>query len=532
MPIQVEEDNYANWICKFVDEWPTEGREYRLVNVTLPDSNPNDDSGEYKFTHADQEDGVVELSLDETKSISYTVLEDLYINIKWNDYSVPADIRPVVGENQSDLDWLNQHLILYCNGQQIPWPSNATVNSDTTSVVVNDLPAVDDKGNALQYYIGHNVYFQLPDSKYGQYVHQVQNTGNYSSETEYVYTGGTLVNTIKDSIDFIFNKVWYDSAKDPSERPEVTFRIYRFAVDTEGADYSNFAPVKGRDFMIYDPSGHSTPVGEAQELVYKVGQLSALDRYDEYGHEYVYYLTEHMSNAGDYVSYVVGNPEGIPDSAQQYVHNGATLVNALKNDLKISAPKTFHAAAVQGMTGAVEFGVQRRAAGSNDAWEPVTVSSGDEALDLTKTVGGFTAEKMTQTVTFEGLEKYDKDGNAYEFRIYEKAVTVNGHTAQVPSREDVENKNDTYQVGEYTFRVIYNDDGSIENRLVGETEIRSRKNWDPNMPADGVGTVKMVVTRTSDNPLKPGRETFTVTSDYIDKEMQDPTAGYVVACCR
>ncbi|MEG1516682.1 MAG: Cna B-type domain-containing protein, partial [Clostridia bacterium] len=166
------------------------------------------------------------------------------------------------------------------------------------AISVDNLPAYDANGFPYTYYIEQKTDLTPTDATLGTYALTIENTGDHAGTTDKAYNGGTLINTITDTIGFTFDKVWKDGATAAAARPNVTFYLYRYPDDgTHG--FTSASPVRGMDSMEITQN-----VGGS--ITYTVDGKTKLPRYNELGQKYVYFLTERMTgNTADYISKIL-----------------------------------------------------------------------------------------------------------------------------------------------------------------------------------------------------------------------------------
>ncbi|MGI5977773.1 MAG: Cna B-type domain-containing protein [Candidatus Limivicinus sp.] len=533
--VEIEGDSANYWNCRVTDAWPKQGRQYRVASAC-----PNG----YIYSEPAPAENVTPipepnpLAPGDIPTVGFTALHDLEFYIDWKDISA-KDSRPenLSPENLSLKRFFELFDLQCVTSASVPTGIGVeNTGSQLWKITLKDLVAFDAKGLQNVYSVGLKDELRPKEPAPGQpaaghYVTSISNTGNYLGQEKRIFNDGVLTVRIEDTVKFNFTKIWKDKYTEDTDKMEnrpnqVTFRLYRYA---EGAgSIADRSPVQGMDKMALPEEKRIVPSGKPSDITYTVGENSLLPRYDEEGREYVYYLTEKMSGNTDYKP-CIGNtalniPEGIPEgNEEKFVFNGGTITNMPVAETKTSATKVFKSMALQGMKAEVTFTLQCFSHDKNKFIDCL-----DENSEVkTKTVSGFTAETMGQKVEFGDLPKYDKSGLLNKYRIVESKVAIDGKAAEsVPTPEDIRDGEDTYKVGEHEFRLSYEKDGSIVNRLIGETEIRIRKNWNPE-PTEEASTEFTISCLNS----RPGgkKEYVALKKENLDEKLQDPTDGYGTA---
>ena len=408
-------------------------------------------------------------------NIFYTSEVIFEVQVQWFDDNDKNQVRP-------GMDQWKETLTIWQIGKDgSPVPVDVSVyNPDITveehqgdssqwDLTISGLPEYDENGYPYTYYVvqgeitpgeDNELLNQVEDLSYGS---EYDNTGNFATNTDGCCPGGTIINSIQGTLTFSMTKEWTDGNTDPADRPDTTLTLWRYV---KGENYLAAVPVELAAGLNIDKT----------QSPYVIEITDDLPLFDGDGHEYIYFIKEDMDDAGDY-SKDVGNqsPFNLEDGANWLVFNEGILNNKLSTETQISGNKTWKAKSVQSMKAEVTFELQRREAGSSDDWSTVEE----------KTVDGFRAEVTSQDFTF-AVDKYDDDGILYEYRIVETGVSISyqgepSETVVFPE-SSYEEEPYRYQVGEYEFERITEEDGTIVNKLVGETAIEIDKFWDPYDP--------------------------------------------------
>ena len=422
---------------------------------------------------------------------------------QWRDYSLPdpdnnyLTVKQWVAllklcSNQSTAENGETGIDLVCD-TNISVVGNDPTGIDNWKVTITGLPGYSGVDREITYYVteDNRDYNNNGD----HYELTIYNYGNHATKSEGIYSGGRSISTLEGTTAFSFTKNWNDDGGDASERPDVTFYLYRFPINN--GSFVDSAPVVGMDYMELsrDASG---------VITYTVGGNSTLPKYDENGALYVYYVLERMSS-GSYVAVVdntsaddfwnalgkmqahedttVETPDGFKstyvDALKRYVLDGGTIRNVRQESITVDYTKRWVSKATQGFQGSVTVQLERRVKGAV-TWEPVPDNNGNP---VTQTISGFKAELMTRSSAFTGLPKFDVNGQEYEYRVREIGVWANDNPGVI-------NEDGTYfTVGDYEFTIDHNDEtNTITNKLVGETEFQIKKQWMP-APEGGEGSI-------------------------------------------
>ncbi|MEA4997949.1 MAG: Cna B-type domain-containing protein [Candidatus Limiplasma sp.] len=399
------------------------------------------------------------LTAQSSPNIVNTLKTSLTAYVQWQDASTAAETRPN-STTFSALLTLAQHARRA--GAPIVALSGPAIALDSTAnpwvLHVADLPAYDPDGYPYDYMFSQ-AHVDAANQGYGTYVNTVRNVGVYNGQIAagIAYQGGTLINTITDSIGFRFTKQWLDGSA--ATRPQVRFYLYRFPKNT-GLGYNTLSPVTGHDNVTL------TATGDTQVVEYAAD--GTLPRYDLYGNEYVYYLRETMTNQGDYQIKIQNTDPSVKD----FILPNAVVTNVREATISIPYSKFWRAKAVQSMNGGIAVALSRK-----------LVTDGDEAwADIaTQTLTGFRTETMTLSSAFAGMDKYDPNGVAYAYRVREIGATLNAVDGIVPTDNVTDN---AFSENGYAFQVLQPTDGNnlIINALVGTTSLRVIKTWSPALP--------------------------------------------------
>ena len=187
---------------------------------------------------------------------------------------------------------------------------------------------------------------------------------NYTNITEYVFSGGTVTNTLNASTQLVFEHAWKDdnAAAEDREGKSVIY-LYRTAEDEEHNVILNDSPVSGYN-SINTPDanggdeGDLAPENPDYYRFYYNGTFTDKDGnvfttneapvFDPNGARYVYYIRE-VANSG-YQTEIIsqGNLyDGIQITGDQYILNGGTYISRLEDSTIITAAKEFRISSIQ-----------------------------------------------------------------------------------------------------------------------------------------------------------------------------------------
>ena len=426
--------------------------------------------------------------------------------------------------NEQELAHFKEGLVLKAmtsSGNALP-VENAQMeiedlDTDTWTLKIKGLPALDNKGNPVTYYLEHNhkdglsvnnvpvikdaVSPEVGANPGGEYRTSVVNQGvDTGVDTDKLYTGAVLNNLLEKNMWATFYTKWEDEGADKANRPKPTVYLYRVAESgtDQTVDFGQLHPVAGYD-------NAPVPTDEDEAIIrfgYKDGTEGELPLYNANGQRYIYYAIVNIPGAGDYVQLIKNTTGNYSDQAMQeadkegYLLCMGTLTLRRQAKVSLTASKTFVAASMQDIHNmenvSVTLMLQKSENGSTD-WENVI---DDEGALVTRMLKGFRGEQLSIT-SEEPYEapKYNEKGAEIKYRWVETSMTMNDQSSNVEKAGDYfadesiqtpAGKDGTISpVGPGAggvnsaahFRVIYNEDGSVTNRLMGNTEMIVTKTW-------------------------------------------------------
>lgn len=266
----------------------------------------------------------------------------------------------------------------------------------------------------------------------------------------------------------------------------------------QAVDFGQLHPVAG-----YDNASVPTDIDEAIiRFGYEDGTEGKLPLYNANGQRYIYYAIVNIPGAGDYVQLIKNTTGNYSDQAMQeadkegYLLCMGTLTLRRQAKVSLTASKTFVAASMQDIHNiknvSVTLMLQKSEKGGTD-WENVT---DDKGVPVTRKLKGFRGEQLsiTSKKPYEA-PKYNEKGAEIKYRWVETSMTMDEQSSKVEKAgdyfadESIQTPADAdgtiNQVGPGAggvnstahFRVIYNEDGSVTNRLMGNTEMIVTKTW-------------------------------------------------------
>lgn len=341
----------------------------------------------------------------------------------------------------------------------------------SNATITGRLPSYNQDGYPIVYRIEYTG--EQSGSDYYQVSYDNSESPSHGSAVDAAYENGTMILRHAGTTTYSATKEWLDN--DSSQRPEVTYTLWRYATDQSYATAAQVSlsslddqasPVVPSNAAQYVQV--TIPAGFNQDSVNLYGLLKAkygnaidsLPKYDPDGYPYIYALREEPVSGYEQVFGSVDEEGNVNDTepnyqdsegktitvedydrnnADRFIYNNGTISNRITGTTQVSMTKTWKIAAFQDSLKDVqcEFTAQSRPKGSNDdtAWEDVTASSGKQTLN------GWNAETLTKTIS-ETFPKYDSWGNELEYRWIESNVTLEGQDTHF-------NKN----TGEFTIDV-------------------------------------------------------------------------------
>lgn len=337
---------------------------------------------------------------------------------------------------------------------------------------------------------GKIVLDTLEEGDYFAISYDNTNVPNFGSVTDKVHNGGTLIFTLTGRKDYQATKVWLDDGapQTVAQRPTGEFQLWRYR---RGESYVTASPVWGTDGKIVtvplDTQHNSQTISFAD-----------LEKYDREGFEYFYVLREYLETttqtgeSAEQYEQVFGrvSEDGVvTDRIDQngelvdttdarpardtHLYNGGVLSNRIEANVSVPVQKTWNAAAFQSAFDGVriELTLQRRVAGSNDAWENTSIM---------ETMDHFYAENLSRSVE-RNAPLYDALGRKLEYRWVESGV-YQGESANLLTPDETGGVFTLKQDGrdvQYRSISVWEQDGStqITNSIANTIVYDVQKVW-------------------------------------------------------
>lgn len=264
-----------------------------------------------------------------------------------------------------------------------------TLSDSTWSHTFTNLPKYDANG-ALYYYYALELNGTTPILQNGSIT--IDETSYEVSYDWTKETRTTVTNTTATSL--TGTKTWVDNDNAYHTRPGSLTLILERKTDTE----SNWTNVSD----IYSPTWTDSDTGDTNIWTYTYAGLPSCDAN---GAEYTYRVREDVPDGYDLRDEVTsGQGDVKPDVSGNY-----NFINVLTGTVTISGQKIWNG----GVGTEPTLTLERRLSGSTDetAWTEVTVT-GQPTWDK--------SQGNTWTYTYTGLDKYNKNGVLYEYRVREK----------------------------------------------------------------------------------------------------------------
>lgn len=425
-----------------------------------------------------------------------------------------------------------------------------TPNATGYDVKITGIPWCDDGKKEIIYAMKCNVDKIQEGSDYYVPHYDNMNSPNFGTNTSECHDGGSLVLTLNGKAEYTGTKIWLDEG-DKTKRPDATWELWRYSQKPDGSgSYKTASPVqndKGENVQWDLDKAKDT---ETIESVSDANLANGLPKYDTDGFLYVYFTRETLTKvtdgntyekvfgkvkdtSGDIGDIVEGSdklPSGITrDSSDASLYNEGTLSNRITENKTITQKKTWKASAHQNELGdvRVELTLYSREKDPQGTWTEVQ----ENGKAVTRELDGFMAEIMTKEIEYN-CPVYNKLGKELEYQWKETAVYEGVGSTENLLKED-DKGNLTFQLshnkpggvdpadGKEWYKSTIEADGTIVNRLVGETEYYVDKLWaqldgngDPIKDADG----KVVYGKTA-----PAGESITVKLLQDNKEIKDIT---------
>ena len=371
------------------------------------------------------------------------------------------------------------------------------ISDDLGTVTLKGLPAFNNAGEPMNYYlVGTGMTAANTDAVPGnRYQASFRNYDDNAQRSEGVFNGGTLTETLTNSVMFSVTKIWADG-RTPENRPATRFNIWRV---TENYDENGHLTVDTAfSYPVPDTvRSYSVPT-EDTNVFYFERNLSGVSRlqfpmYDSEGRRYIYYGRE-AGVPSSYTVIVDNDSANVTDAVRsafgtslnrRYFLNGGTIVNTIGEYTDLDLTKSFKALSIQNLIAVntpmtASFLLQIK--DENGDWVTAdvvrdqveitaqygVVSTVGADNSLTVTLTSFSAENLTQECTCIRAAKFTDDYEIREFRWLETGVSVNGVSATYDPANWVE---DMFGGMTYSGDIVVND-GQLST-VLGDDIIRT-----------------------------------------------------------
>lgn len=362
---------------------------------------------------------ILQESVDDAGKQVFTFIEktDYHASVVWNDESAQGT-RP-------DVEAFRNTLIFYRragNGELQPVEGDFTIEPSVSSenvweIYTDGLPRYDENNNEYDYVIIQNPEMPIKNGDDIYKTYYDNGSGSYGNDIEYCHDGGKITEVLKSDTEFSAEKRWYDDGT-LSERPNSVVTLWRYVKDDTITGIDD-AYEKGKVAQVVFQTANSGSSDDDKILSYDIGNVDTgidfienvadlpdgykLQKYDDSGREYVYFVRETLSgeNADNYAIKYQDMGGG------EYVYGAPTdgvIRNVRREKAAISVEKIWK--------------------------DPTGFSNIDGAkiqLEITDADG-------------KPLEVYSSEDRSYEILSGDEkntAQTIEGFTATIPSAETI-----------------------------------------------------------------------------------------------
>lgn len=383
----------------------------------------------------------------------YTAEAAFSAEVNWLDNNNKYQSRPTLSVANFEL---------YSNGTKSLVTLSEHLKIEGTTLSLSGLPAFDADGAGYLYSLKLSGKLDSLDQDETIYYNPgYSNVENMALDTERLYNGGELSLLLTASYTFNAKKVWLDDGT-VSNRQDGTLTIQRYV---DGETYLNAYPIPNYDSTI--KLSTLTPTDGTREYAITFGGTESvpLDRYDEVGRKYIYFVAERLESSSSKDSYQRSfanvAPYNTVSGSNSYLFEGGTVTNLRVGNVNLDVEITWNTAAQQSVTSKVVLRPQRKL-------KTATEWTNMEAV----TVGDFYAEQLTLTKSFS-WDKYDENGIELEYRVVETNAEVNG------DKQDV--VNGAFRANGFSYKVttssVSNGKMTILHELVGNHTLVIKKVW-------------------------------------------------------
>lgn len=226
----------------------------------------------------------------------------------------------------------------------------------------------------------------------------------------------TCLCKLKSKIDFVVYQQWKDEAIGNNTRPDIYLSLYRYVNNTAGPAAPT--PIDEYANQVWEETGKDN------DYNWKI-TFKNLDKYDAYGNEYVYYVTEKLNNADKESSesntgfkYITSYENKDPYSTTtDKVYANGKIVNLLNDTIEIKGEKIWKNIAgfeLKDLPVPI-VSLYREEAGTSD---------NEQLINTIELKDGATQYTFDKDKDNNPLQKYDNRGRAYTYYLQENQKNI------------------------------------------------------------------------------------------------------------
>lgn len=441
-------------------------------------------------------------------TVKYLYSEPFTATVQWYDAGVGSGggsgVRLTTGKLAGEFEITDEQ------GEKVLQDESASskviwtkTDGDEWKFKVGPLPMYDELGGEKSYKLVLKDGVIMADDGSHEYSVDYSN-GKKTTAHDYCLSDGKIILVINRSLDsFGITKTWADS-NDYERRKEtvesgVRFLLWRYPKTKQ--DGTAGTPADGA--AVFNPETHAqysytlnmsdTDVAESGNVKdsipitledFGINNEHPIDMFDQYGHQYVYYVTEVITKSG-YKTVYKNAKDGDFKQYTERVMNGGTMTNVRQEKMKMEGIVKWNVPSVNDYTKTtVTIELQKYEGGS---WNTLP-TDGDKVY--TKTLSGFTVTNPKRSYIFPEVERYDENGKEINYRVVQTTVSYpeqNRNLSYVDldplSPSNKEFISEAFAINEKAYQAKVAptpdkvDSYTIENRLAGAMELVLTKNW-------------------------------------------------------
>lgn len=389
--------------------------------------------------------------------------------------------------------------------------TQAEDGSNRWDISITGLPMYTTDGRILHYCYKIDADNNTIPSKGGAENYRIQySNGTSNADASRAYSGATIYLSInKANPAYTFNVTWKDDQynnTDNSARTKagegINFYLWRSVESQTDAGMEISSPVSdsnGNQYRI--PLKEIEGYTDDTFTVNVSEKFPSLPVYNENGYEYTYYLTTlNQTNHSD--GYIDSYGQSEANQNSTHIYNGTDVILTRVGVGNINANVVWKAEGEKDYIGTKSvLRLQRRIkteTGVKGAWEdiPSAVQKEDgtsESSSYTEITTGAASDKKTEVeATFYEVQKFDNNGQTYEYRVLEhafsteKSFTTIGETwAPDDNDADTYTTSAKYKLHDYQITTEYDDEKDryiITNKLHQDIVYTIDIRWRENVP--------------------------------------------------